>query len=440
MLFLITGKGGASKSLNTVAAMVRSNSGDRPNYYTNVKLFMLDYDVASSFSGWFYGFYLYNLKDKRGKAKLLKIMKRIHNDEELVTLADVPWLESYYEAHDPLDTWLFWVFKLYSKTQLKVVKEFIENMPSDYLTFEQLKQFNLHFTHFEDARKWYELPKTSVIFIDECQHFFPPRQTGSSVPKHIAEFSTHRHRGYDIHLVTQDRMFLDNNVRKLANRHIHYHNPFGGKRVTRYTHSEQFDSTNYFDLQKTEKSFIKRPSNFYGSYFSAELHTHKFKMPKMAFVGVALVAFLIFTCYLLYGTLFKERGTVEGEVATSDTSKASKTSIAVQKITYKDSLVPSEQAALVSFVSTLTTDVYIDGSIATYDVYGAVKYDYSFSNKVTEDIFSPSAVGFTVKQFGSCLVKLTLYDYTTFVTCDPFYRIEPVSDDSANNGDFFVSD
>ena len=90
-------------------------------------------------------------------------------------------------------------------------------------------------------------------------------------------------------------------------------------------------------------------------------------------------------------------------------------------------------------ISKLTTDVYIDGSIATYDVYGAVKYDYSFSNKLTEDIFSPHAVGFTVKQLGSCLVKLTLYDYTTFLTCDPFYRIKPVSDDSADNGDFFVA-
>lgn len=437
MLFLCTGKPGASKTLNTLAALIKSNDGTRPFYYTNVKLFMLDYDVASSFSGWFYGYYLYHLKDKRAKDKLHKIMKRIHDNDEYVSLSDVPWLESYYEAHEPMETWLFWVYKLYSKKQLNVFTQFVENMPSESLTFESVKKFNLHFTYFDDPRKWFELPRTSVIFIDECQQYFPPRGVGSTKPKHISEFETHRHKGYDIHLVTQDRMLLDVNVRKLANRHIHYHNPFGGKRVTRYEGSKSFDSDNYFDLKNTEKSFIKRPTFLYGSYFSAEIHTHQFKVPKMAFVGVALVLFLVYTCFSLYGTLFKDRNP-ESVAASAQTVKA-KQPVAIQKVTYKDNLETTEQTALVSFVSKLTTDVYIDGSIATYDTYGAVNYDYSFSNKLTKDIFNPHAVGFTVKQLGRCLVKLSLYEYTTFITCDPLYRIEPVKDNDSSDSDFFIA-
>ena len=389
MLFLCTVKPGASKTLNTLASLLKSNKGDRPYFYTNVKLLMLDYDVACSFSGWFYGYYLYHLKDKRAKEKLNKIMRRVHDNDEFVTLSDVPWLESYYEAHEPIDTWLFWVRKLYSKSHLKVFNEFIENMPTELLTFESLKHFNLHFTHFEDARKWFELPRTSVIFIDECQQYFPPRGVGSTKPKHISEFETHRHKGYDIHLVTQDRMLLDVNVRKLANRHIHYHNPFGGKRVTRYTGSKSFDADNYFDLKVTEKSFIKRPEYLYGSYFSAEIHTHTFKVPKMAFVGLALVVFLIYTGYSLYGTLFKERGVVDDAVTANAIAAASKPSVAVQKITYKDNLVPSEQEALVSFVSKLTTDVYIDGSIATYDVYGAVSVERQLACPVARQLTWP---------------------------------------------------
>lgn len=421
MLVLTTGKGGASKSLNTVAALIKANDGTRPHYYTNIKLFMLDYAVASSFQGWFYGYYLYHLKDKKGKAKLLKIMKTVHADEEQISLKDVPWLESYFEAHNPIDTWLFWVYRLYTKQQLKTLSAFIDNVPDSALTFDNLERFNLHFSHFEDARKWYVLPKTSVILIDECQHFFPPRQTGSTVPKHIAEFSTHRHRGYDIHLITQDRMFLDVNARKLANKHIHYHNPFGGERVTRYEHSEQFDSSNYFDLQKTQKSFIKRPKEFYGSYFSAELHTHKFKMPKAVYAAAALVVFLAVLGFVFYNTFFSEQATASADTSPEVAAKVEEKNVQARVVT-DTTLKDKQQDSLTAYVAKAIDGVFIDGSMKVYHDDGLKEFHYSFSKKSSSQTFIPENIGFTVIPVTECLVRLELYDYSTFVTCDPFYK------------------
>lgn len=302
MLQLCTGKPGASKSLNTLAFIVSQNNGDRPIYYHNVRLLMLDYRVASSFSGWFYGNYLLKLKNKGAIKRLNKVIKRVHADDEFVQLHHVPWLQSLFDASNPLDTWLYWVRKLYSKNQLEKMEEFISNMPSDSLTFESLIQFNLHFIHFDNALDWYKLPKTSIIFIDECQNYFPPRSAGSVVPPYISNFETHRHHGYDVYLVTQDRMLLDSNVRRLVNRHVHYHNPFGGDRVTRYEQSKSFDVDNYFDLQSSQRSFIKRPVNFYGSYFSSEMHTHKFKMPRFVYYFIILFV-LLFICVYLFLSL-----------------------------------------------------------------------------------------------------------------------------------------
>ncbi len=435
MLQLCTGKPGASKSLNTLAALVTNNNGDRPIYYTNVRLLMLDYRVSSSFSGWFYGNYLLKLKNKGAKKRLEKIIKRVHSDDEFVQLTDVPWLESLFEAANPLDTWLYWVRKLYTKKQLARMEEFISNMPSEQLTFDNLVQFNLHFIHFENARDWHLLPKTSIIFIDECQQFFPPRAVGSAVPVHIAKFETHRHQGFDVYLVTQDRMLLDANVRRLVNRHVHYHNPFGGNRVTRYEHSKSFDADNYFDLQSTQRSFVKRPTLFYGAYFSSEMHTHKFKMPRVFYIMLALLLGIALLTYLfLSSDLF---------AATSKDTKQEKEEVKTQQVETKVSVKPTsstllndaEKTYLTDFVTKSVDGVFISGSqYVKYDS-GLVSYDYAFFKSSTNESYDPFAVGFSVHPISACLVRLTLHDFTTFVTCNPLTNPEPTQ----NNSDQLVA-
>jgi zona occludens toxin len=429
MLVLVTGKPGASKSLNTLASIVESNNADRPIFYTNVRLLMLDYQVASSFSGWFYGNYLLRLKNKPARKRLDKVIKRVHADDEFVKLSDVPWLESFFEASKPLDTWLYWVRKLYSKKQLSRMEEFISNMPTDALTFDHLAQFNLHFTHFVNARDWYTLPKTSIILIDECQQYFPPRPAGSTVPIHISKYETHRHDGFDVYLVTQDRMLLDSNVRKLVNRHIHFHNAFGGNRVTRYQQSKSFDVDNYFDLQSTQKSLIKRPTHFYGSYFSSEMHTHKFQLPKAFYVLIFLILMVGYLVYsFLTSSLFSGAEVKKDVLPVAEISQASKR---VSLVDVRSTLPSTEENKVLSdFVISTVDGVFISGSQYVKLDSGEVRYDYSFVKKESGEIFDPSSVGFVVHPVTDCLARLNFYDYTTFITCNPFHKFEPIQENN----------
>ncbi|WP_305829465.1 hypothetical protein [Photobacterium leiognathi] len=126
MIYLRTGKPGASKTLNSVIELTKIDDFDRPKFYNNVKLFMLDLDVVQSFSGWFYGWYFPRLENKPAIKKLQKIMKRVHNEDEFIQLSDVPWLQTYYEAHDHILTFLHWCRKSYSKKQLFRLEEFIQ--------------------------------------------------------------------------------------------------------------------------------------------------------------------------------------------------------------------------------------------------------------------------------------------------------------------------
>ena len=437
MIYLRTGMPGASKTLNSLADLISGNDGTRPIYYTNIRLFMLDFAVCSTFSGWFYGLYFPQLKDKTQKKKLIKVMKRVHADDEFCELKDLPWLESLYEASNPLDVWLHWARKLYSKAQLRDLENYIENFPGTDVSFEHLERFNLHFTRFDNAREWYKLPKGSIILIDECQQFFPPRPVGAKVPEHISEFETHRHKGFDVHLVTQNAKLMDVNIRRLTGRHIHYFNPFGGERVTRYQAPKCLDTDNYFDLKESEKNFSKRPSKLYGCYYSAEIHTHKFRIPKFAYYGLGLIVAMIASIYGMVW-VFDNMSPDAQQSAESE-----KKAVISERVSYRDKVVEpvldAEKQSIIKYVSSVIDGVFIDGYVI--EVLGSYRnIHYTFSKKLTGESFDPLSVGFTVIPIKPCFARFQLYDFTTFVTCDPFYKAPTVkekNDSSSDDGSDF---
>lgn len=306
MLYLRTGLPGASKTLNTLKEIIEDkNNAGRPVYYNNIKLLMLDFAVCSSFAGWFYGIYWVEL-DPNKKKPLQKRLLRIHGEGELASLQTFPHLEQLYTAW--LDNkgdvllWLYWVRLLYPASRREDLRLFLELSEKEQITVDSLKQFNLDFRHFEHPSKWYELPRNAIIVIDECQQTFPPRAVGSKVPLHCSEFETHRHKGWDIHLVTQDAKLLDNHVRRLAGTHVHYFNPFKSSRVTRYQGDKVFDQEDYFQKKNTISSVIARDKRYYGLYWSADAHTHKLVIPKKLLIALPLpfvVAFLVW--YLVSG-------------------------------------------------------------------------------------------------------------------------------------------
>ncbi|HDM8168473.1 TPA: zonular occludens toxin [Vibrio harveyi] len=421
MIFLRTGLPGASKTLNSLFEICRDHQSDRPKYYTNIKLLMLDYEVASSFSGWFYGWYFPRLKNAKAKKRLVKIMKRIHEEDEFLTLQDAPWLESLFEQHDHFDTWLYWVRQCYSPKSRKDFEEFIENCRgTDAYNFESVQQFNLHFNHFPDATTWNELPKTSIILMDEAQQYFPPRGLNARKPEYIAAFETHRHKGYDIHIITQDPKLIDVNIRRLVGRHVHYYNPTGGERVTRYELPKAFDPEQWHDKQAAQKSLIKREKAFYGVYWSAEIHTHKFKVPRFVFYFAAILVFLAWTGYSLSNTLF---GGSDSPAAPVETQKIEQGIEPTLQITTD----PEPETALAGHFKTILQDVHIDGSVVQRND-GQTIYHYTFSNTATGEVFYPDNLGLFIKPVNRCSAYVQLGDVQHIITCDPFYKREPQTD------------
>lgn len=304
MLFLRTGLPGASKTLNTLKEIIEESDLIRPKYYNNIKLLLLDFDVCNSFSGFFYGYYLDTL-DKKERSKINKVILRVHADDRFVTLADVPFLSVFYnpwlDTGGPFKLFCDWVFKLYTPKQTQSLRDYLSLTDVSTHDFEHIKQFNYHFSHFDNVLHWHHLPKSSIILIDECQQFFPPRPVGSKVPQHVSEFETHRHHGYDVHLVTQDAKLLDNHVRRLTGRHINYHNPLASKRVARLQSDKVFEPSDYFARKNAISTLIKRDSNYYGLYWSADLHTHKLVIPrKLIFIFIALIIFVFFIVILVF--------------------------------------------------------------------------------------------------------------------------------------------
>lgn len=295
MLHLITGLPGASKSLNALRELVNEKSyASREIYYNNIKLLMLDFSVVESFEGWFYGVWLPSCVGTE-KDKYIKVVLDVHKDDRYVNVDDVPHLQqrfqAWFDSSGFIDLWLYWVRRVYPDSVMESLNNFLA--VNENPTKDQLQKFNLDFRHFHQVTDWYNLPNGSVILVDECQHWFPPRGHSAKVPRHVSEFETHRHKGFDVYLITQNAKLLDNNIRRLAGRHIHYQNNFGTPSVTRFETQKVTDFDEYFGRQSADKRTIRRDKNFYGLYHSADVHTHRVRIPKKVYVIFLTLLFVI---------------------------------------------------------------------------------------------------------------------------------------------------
>lgn len=73
-----------------------------------------------------------------------------------------------------------------------------------------------------DARDWHNVvPDGSIVVIDEVQQVWRPLGPGQKVPPDIAALETHRHRGIDFYVTTQNPKLMHSNVRDLVGRHVH---------------------------------------------------------------------------------------------------------------------------------------------------------------------------------------------------------------------------
>lgn len=164
------------------------------------------------------------------------------------------------------------------------------------------------------AKKWYELPDGAIIVIDECQKLFRVRPQGSVVPKLVSEMETHRHKGFDLILASQNLKQIDTAVRVLVGRHYHCVRRFGFEQSTVYQWERCADPTSTRDQKEALKIDFKFPREYYDKYRSAEIHTVKkdfpWKIVAKLVGGLLLVVACVFLVMKSINDL-RDRGVVE---------------------------------------------------------------------------------------------------------------------------------
>ncbi|MEO1902136.1 MAG: zonular occludens toxin domain-containing protein [Alcanivorax sp.] len=149
----------------------------------------------------------------------------------------------------------------------------------------------------DEAREWHKhVEDGAIVIIDECQDIFPQRPLSRPTPEGCSILSKHRHRGLDIVFITQAPTAVDHEARKYVNEHYHYSRSFGAAIVTEY-----HKGNGVIDLKdkwalKTDvnKRQVKLPKKVWGLYHSAEVHTHKFRIPTKLWIIPFLIAAVAF--------------------------------------------------------------------------------------------------------------------------------------------------
>jgi zona occludens toxin len=204
---------------------------------------------------------------------------------------------------------------LYALSWVKAKAE-KENRPVYYSGIADLK---LPWTEF-DPEKWMDCPPNSIIVIDEAQRVYRPRMHGVTVPAHVSALETHRHKGVDIVLITQHPMLVDTNVRRLAGLHFHLVRKFGMAASTVHEWASVKDNCDKNRSDSTRHDFVY-PKGSYDWYKSAEVHTHKARIPARVFVLLALPVFIITSVAL--GWRWFKTSIPGAEVVTSASGAAS---------------------------------------------------------------------------------------------------------------------
>ena len=159
--------------------------------------------------------------------------------------------------------------------------------------YHNIKDLSLPWTVF-DPEKWMDLPHGSIIVIDEAQDVFPKKPNGAALPDFYSELAKHRHRGFDIYLITQHPSLVDNFVRKLGGQHFHSIRKFGLARSTVYEWSAVCPAPENASSQKNAITLKwAYPKEVYGYYKSAEVHTVKRTIPAKL-IGAVLFVLAVF--------------------------------------------------------------------------------------------------------------------------------------------------
>lgn len=168
--------------------------------------------------------------------------------------------------------------------------------------YDGIEGLNLPWTQLSDVESWPELvPDNAIVVIDEVQRYFGTRDPKKPVPSAVAALETHRHRGLDVYFITQHPSMLDHHARRLVGDYRHLNRPFGAK------HSRVQRDNHVFDAAKPPESVVNErfyfPKKTFRLYKSAEVHTHKLRLPKKLLLIPVLLSAVLGFSYLGFSAL-----------------------------------------------------------------------------------------------------------------------------------------
>jgi hypothetical protein len=214
----------------------------------------------------------------------------------------------------------------------------------------------------EETKRWPDhLPDGALLIVDEAQQLWPRRSASQPVPIGLSALETHRHRGWDIVFITQDPGLLDVHARKIANEHFHYVRPFGAPFVTEYhCGTGSINPATRNDLKRCTEKKKPLPKSVWGLYKSAEVHTHKFRPPKILFVVLACAVLAPLAWYTFFSK-FGSGGLAQDGKPVIEQSSSSASLVAPQeksdepKKSWKELLKP--EVAGLPFTAPLYDDI-----------------------------------------------------------------------------------
>lgn len=163
---------------------------------------------------------------------------------------------------------------------------------------------------------WTQLPDGSYVVYDEAHadgatpelarygRLFPSTgKPGESDDPRIRAMSTHRHRGFDIVLVTQWPTKIHHQVRTLVGEHTHMTRAMGLglAGVVKWTRV-QMDPYDEKSREKAEEEMWRFDKSLYTRYKSATLHTvtHRFRVPKKVWSGLSVLGMVLLMAWFSY--------------------------------------------------------------------------------------------------------------------------------------------
>lgn len=163
---------------------------------------------------------------------------------------------------------------------------------------------------------WQQLPDGSFVIYDEAHAdgatpglerygtLFPGTgKPGESSDSRIRAMATHRHRGFDLVLVTQWPSKIHHNVRQLVGKHLHMTRAMGLQRAGILTWTRvQPDPYDETQRDKAEEEIWAYQKDLYTRYKSSTLHTqtYKFKIPRKLWSALCVAVVLGAMIWIIY--------------------------------------------------------------------------------------------------------------------------------------------